>query len=222
MASDGNLREHLQRIFACTPEVAASIGARANDRSFLPKAVILHQDDEPDETFLLIAGRAHAMLYGIEGQMVLLHEFATGDIFGAIDGDAPERLEADIVAVEAARTASFGAGDFLQLMENYGCVGLAVSRMLLRQLRAATGRMVERVTLSASGRVYAELLRLARLGDGRSVRPAPVLAALAVRVNSTRETVSRTISGLERRGIVRRDEDALIIVAPGRLEEMII
>ena len=72
------------------------------------------------------------------------------------------------------------------------------------------------------GRVHAELLRLARLADGRVIRPAPVLAKLAVRVQSTRETVSRTINALERRGIIRRERDALVIVAPHRLEEMIV
>lgn len=112
--------------------------------------------------------------------------------------------------------------DFLALLEAYGCVGLAVSRMLLKQLRATAAKMVERSTLSAVGRIHAELLRLARLGDGRTLRPMPVLAALAVRVHSTRETVSRTLHALERRGIVRRDSDALVIVAPGRLEDMIV
>ncbi len=54
------------------------------------------------------------------------------------------------------------------------------------------------------------------------MRPAPVLAAMAVRVLSTRETVSRTINALERRGIIRREADALIVVAPHRLEEMVV
>ena len=133
---------------------------------------------------------------------------------------APE--EADVVAVEAVRAAVFLALDFLNLMETYGCVGLVVSRVLQRQLRAASTKMLERSTLSAAGRVHAELLRLARLGDGRTLRPAPVLSALAVRVQTTRETVSRTINTLERRGIIRRDGGALFIVAPQRLEEMIV
>ena len=89
-------------------------------------------------------------------------------------------------------------------------------------MRKATGRMVERTTLSAAGRVHAELLRLARAGDGRTIRPAPVLAALAVRVQSTRETVSRTINALERRGLIRRDAEAFFLVAPQRIEEMVV
>jgi len=41
-------------------------------------------------------------------------------------------------------------------------------------------------------------------------------------VHSTRETVSRTINTLERRGIIHREDDALVIVAPHRLEEMVV
>ena len=169
-----------------------------------------------------MTGKAHALAYGFEGQVVLLHEFLPGDFFGAIASAEPEPEDANIVAAEELRAAVFLALDFLTLVETYGCVALAVTRTLLKQMRASAARMAERTTLSAAGRVHVELLRLARLGDGRTVRPAPVLASLAVRVQSTRETVSRTINALERRGIIRREENALVIMAPHRLEEMIV
>jgi CRP/FNR family transcriptional regulator, cyclic AMP receptor protein len=216
------LPKFLQQVFACSADISDSIARRAIERLYPLKAVILSQGDEAGATFLLVTGRAHALTYGVEGQMVLLYELLPGDFFGAIAETEPAREEADVVAVEDVRAAVFRMLDFLALLEAYGCVGLAVSRMLLKQLRATAARMVERSTLSAVGRVHAELLRLARLGDGRTLRPMPVLAALAVRVHSTRETVSRTIHALERRGIVRREADALVIVAPGRLEDMIV
>lgn len=221
-ASDVELHPFLQRVFACSAQTAASIGARAAVRGWPARAVVLRQGEAAGATYLVVLGRAHALAYGLEGQMALLHEFAPGDFFGAIAELRPEPEDADVVVVEDLRAAVFLAPDFLELIEAHGCVGLAVARMLLRQLRAASSRMAERTTLSAAGRVHAELLRLARLGDGRTIRPAPVLAALAVRVHSTRETVSRTISALERRGVVRREADALVIVAPRRLEEMVV
>jgi len=204
--------------FGCPPDVAASIGRRAADRRYPLSAIILRQGDRADATYLVVIGRAHAMTYGGEGQTVLLREFLRGDFFGALAEPAPE--DADIVAVEEVRTAVFGAADFMALIENYSCVGLVVSRVLLKQLRASSAKIVASTTLSAAGRVHAELLRLARLGDGRTIRPPPVLAALATRVSSTRETVSRTINALERRGLIRRDAKELVIVSPSRLEEM--
>ena len=202
--ADRDFNKFVQGAFSCTPEVAASIARKASTRHYPVRTVILKQGDRANITFLLIAGRVHALTYGVEGQLVLLHEFLPGDFFGAIAYDQPKPEEADTVAIEDSSAAAFLALDFLSLIETYGCVGLAVSRMLLKQLRATAARMVERTTLSAAGRIYAELLRLARLADGRTVKPAPVLATLAVRVNSTRETVSRTINALERRGIIRR------------------
>lgn len=173
-------------------------------------------------TFLLMDGRVHALAYGLEGQAVLLEEFLPGDFFGAIVESTPEPSAAELVAMEAVYAAAFLVADFLSLIERHGCVGLAVSKMLMKRLRAAAMRMAERTTLSAAGRVHAELLRLARLGDGRVIRPAPVLASLAQRVHSTRETVSRTVNSLERRGLIRRERNALIIVAPHRMEELIV
>jgi len=219
-ALDADRIAFLRETFACSADVAASIGRRASDRRYPTAAIILKQGDRADATFLMVLGRAHAMSYGSDGQVVLLHEFARGDFFGALALTEPTPEDADVVAVEDVRASVFRAGDFLALIESYGCVGLVVSRMLLKQLRASSVRIVENTTLSATGRIYAELLRLARLGDGKTIRPAPVLSGLATRVHSTRETVSRTINALERRGIIRRDKGSLVIVAPGRLEEM--
>lgn len=217
-----SLQGFLRDVFSCSGEIAANIAKRALDRQFPVSAVLLKQGDKAGTTFLLVAGRAHALTYGAEGQVILLHEFLAGDFFGAVALSEPSPEEADVVAVEDVRAAVFLALDFLRLIETHSCVGLVVSKALLKQLRATSARMTARTTLSAAGRVYMELLRLARAGDGRTVRPAPVHSKLATSINSTRETVSRAMSDLKRRGIVRREGNVLLIVAPQRLEELIV
>jgi len=221
-APELQFHEALMKVFVCSEDVARAIARKASDRRYPARAAIIRQGDDPSAAFLLLAGRARALVYGIEGQLVLLHEFLPGDFFGALaTGDhSPE--DADVIAMETARAALFLAVDFVSLAEAHACIAIVLSQSLLRQLRATSMRMRERTTLSAVGRVHAELLRLARLGDGRTIRPSPVLSALAVRVQSTRETVSRTINALERRGIIRREADALILVAPHRLEELVV
>ncbi|HEX4158848.1 MAG TPA: Crp/Fnr family transcriptional regulator [Rhizomicrobium sp.] len=212
----------LQRIFVCPEEIAHSIARRARDRRYPVRSTIVRQGDQTVATFLLVAGRAQALTCGHDGQLMLLHEYQRGDVFGVAATDEPTIENADVVALEEVRAAVFLASDFIALLETHSCVAVLVSRALLRQLRAASLRVAERSTLSANGRVHAELLRLAHLGEGRIIRPAPVLAALAVRIHCSRETVSRAINALQRRGIIRRDGDALIIEAPHRLEELII
>jgi DNA-binding GntR family transcriptional regulator len=70
--------------------------------------------------------------------------------------------------------------------------------------------------------VHAELLRQAREATDLTIRPAPILSELAVRVGSTRETVSRAVNALERRGIIRREAGALVVVSPRLLEELVL
>jgi CRP/FNR family transcriptional regulator, cyclic AMP receptor protein len=215
------LKDFLAEIFRCPPEVAQAIVQRAADRRFPAGRLIVRQGEDHDQTYLLVDGRTRAVAYARDGQIVLLQEYLPGDMFGAFGQPDARRSEIDVIAASPARTAVFLAFDLLHLFETHACVGLAVSRMLLRQLRAATERMVERTTLSSVGRVYAELLRLAELADGRTIQPAPAHTDLALRVQTTRETASRAVNGLERRGIVRRADGALHILSRRRLEELI-
>ena len=210
------------RAFACSPEVAAQLIRQGRLRSFPGQATILRQGDWLNLAFVMILGRARALLYSADGQIVLLQEYRPGDLFGALGETEPVRQECDVVTVEEARALVIEAAAFALLAQQNGCISLALSRMLLKRLRQTTARMYERAALSAVGRVYAELLRQARDAPGLAIRPAPVLSELALRVSTTRETASRAVNAAERRGIIRRDADALIVVAPGRLEELII
>lgn len=220
-ALDTPLHRFLQSVFACSPEVAASIGRCAIERQYSEQTIILKQGDRAEVTYLVIAGRVHALIYGTQGQLALLREYLPGDFFGAIANPLPDPEEADLVAIEDVRAAVFLILDFLGLAETHACVGLALSKMLLKQLRATSMRVSERSTLSAVGRVHAELLRMARLNGSNAISPPPVLASLAVRAHTTRETVSRAINALERRGIITRSLNELVIVAPHRLEELV-
>lgn len=210
----------IQQAFACSAEVAAAVAARGTDRRHAVQEIILRPGDVGRETFLLMAGLAHALRYGRDGERAFLQEFEPGDIFGVVEQARPADQEAEVVALQPSRTAVFKALDFMALVEVHAAVALAVTRTLMRQLRTANEQMGDHIILSAKQRICNELLRQARRGDGHTIRPLPVLADLAVRVNSTRETTSRTISELERRGYLRREPDALVLTAPQRLEDL--
>ena len=223
MEPGADLIEFVMRVFACSPATARAVALRAATRVYAARDVVLRQGDPCSDTWLVLAGRAQALVYGLDGQLALVQEYEGGDLFGAIAALDSRPQEADVKAIETLRAALFLGGDFLELIEAHSAVGLAVSRLLLRQLHNATGRMVERMTLTAPGRLRAELLRLARDEGGRRViRPGPVLAALAIRIHAARETVSREINKMERLGQIRREPGVMILVAPRRIEDDIV
>ncbi|HEY0043887.1 MAG TPA: Crp/Fnr family transcriptional regulator [Allosphingosinicella sp.] len=216
------LNAFIQRTFSCSAGVAEAIAARAQLRDYRPRAAILRQGEPCTSTFLLVLGTARAMLVTADGRLVQLCGYGPGDLFGALNAAAGAAQVAEVAAIDQVQAAVFRGTDFLALLESHPCVGLTLSRALVRQLGQLTAQMTARTTLSASGRVHAELLRLADAQGGSRISPPPVLSELALRVQSTRETVSRTIGALERRGIIRRDSKALTIVARARLQDMVV
>lgn len=207
--------------FGCDAELAGVIRRKADYRRYRPRAAILRSGDRSDTVYLLIEGQAQAIALSFDGRMVLVQDYRPGDIFGEAAISGTITAFEDIVAVTEAEAGQFRSSVFVGLIESYPSVALAVSKLLTRRLGQANRRMVEGATLSAAGRIHAELLRQARQTPDHVIRPLPVFSTFALGVQSTRETVSRTINQLERRGIVRREKGALIVVAPHRLEELI-
>lgn len=221
-AADENVRDLLCGVFDCAPDLAGQILLRGRLRDYRVRATLVHSGDRISTLYVVVDGRAHAIVYSLDGQAVLLHEYRPGDFFGVVSPPYAAVHDADVVAVEQMLAFLLEGGALALLAEQHACIGLALLRVMVERLQRTAARMFEQVALSAVGRVHAELLRLAREDGALAIRPAPVLADLALRVSTTRETASRAVNALERRGIIRRDSDALVVVAPHRLEELIL
>lgn len=202
-------------------EVLADVQAAAKIRRFSAKQIIVGQDEPDNDVFCVLEGQARAVVYSSEGHEIWLDDLGPGDLFGEMAALNDTYRSADVVAASNVAVAVLAAPDFVTLMKQHGKLGLAVSRRLVDRVRHTTQRMFELSVLSAPGRVYAELLRVAAdedaMSEARVIRPVPQITELARRVNSTRETVSRTINDLERRGLVIRKPGVMTILAPKQL-----
>jgi CRP/FNR family transcriptional regulator, cyclic AMP receptor protein len=209
----------IQLAFGCGDALAATIAAMARE-SRMPRGSVLWPLPDRDETTLLTLGRAAELAYGREGAVLVLHAIAPGEFYGSLLGGSGEG-GTQVEAMADSAGAHFSTATVLRLMEGYSCVALALARQMSARIEAMRRRMVESALLSATGRIAAELLRQARAAPDRTIRPMPVWAELAVQVQSTRETVSRAVSGWEKRGLVKRVDGGLLVVAPHRLEELV-
>lgn len=209
-------------VFGCPPELAQKIRSRGRLRDFRPRSHLVKCGDPVSVLFVIAAGLAQAILYSPEGHPVLLHEYRTGDFFGAVAAATQASHEADVIASTDVSSFLLDGRELALLAEQHGCIGLALLRLMIGRLQRTEARMYEYAALSSVGRVHSELLREARQTPDYTIRPAPVHSDLALRVSTSRETVSRAVNALERRGIIRRTADSLIVVAPHRLEELIV
>jgi CRP/FNR family cyclic AMP-dependent transcriptional regulator len=212
----------LCRVFDCSADLAGQILLRGRLRDYDCRATMVRQGERISTLYVIVDGRAHAIVYSLDGQAVLLHEYRSGDLFGVVSPPYSATHDADVVAVEALSAFLLEGGVLALLAEQHGCIGLALLKVMVDRLQQTAARMYEHVALSAAGRVHAELLRQARQSADLTIRPCPILADLALHVSTTRETVSRAVNALERRGIIRREGDRLIVAAPHRLEELVL
>jgi CRP-like cAMP-binding protein len=212
----------LCQVFDCSIDLADTILVRGRLREFPGRATIVRRGDRISTLYVVVDGRAQAIAYSLDGQIVLLHEYRRGDFFGVVSPPYSATHDADVIAVEQICAFLLEGSVLAMLAEQHGCIGVALLTEMVDRLRRTASRMYEHVALSAVGRVHAELLRLAGERPDMTIRPCPVVADLALHVSTTRETASRAINALERRGIIRRDAESLTVVAPHRLEELIV
>ena len=167
-----------------------------------------------------MSGRLRAVQHGAR-QDLIFTDMEAGAFFGelsAFDG-APRALS--ILAVNNSLVAKMPAAVFVETMFSHRPLGEAVIATLIARLRSTTRRVGELGALDVRGRLHAELLRLAR-PDREDPKRAIILAPptqseLASRINTRRETVSREINAMERRGLIERRRGAIVITDALRL-----
>lgn len=210
----------LQQAFGCGAALATTIAALGREADHPRGAVLWPRGDDDGAASLLTLGRAAELAYGRDGAVLVFHALAAGEFFGEIVGSGGAQ-DTRVEALSDGAATHFASAALVRLMESYPLVALAMARHLSARIAAMRQRMLETALLSATGRIAAELLRQSRASADGIIRPLPVWSELAVIVQSTRETVSRTVSGLEKRGLVARVDGGLAVIAPHRLEELV-
>ena len=212
------LLSSIAAIFDCTDESAQVLLSAMTEKRFLTGANIALRGDPSAMLYLILEGGVVAEIFGLEGQQAQLARHGPGEIFGAFP--APAQHRADIRATADTRLLSVPAQTLATMARAHGDIGAGIAGLLARQLDLMLDRMAARIGLSANGRFHKALLQLADANG--EIWPAPVISALALSVHTTRETGSRALATLLRRGIVERNDDHLRIVSRRMLEEMVI
>lgn len=208
----------LAACFVCSSDSAALLMAAMTEKRFPAGTNIALRGDPSAMLFLILDGNVVAEIFGIDGQQAQLTRHGPGEIFGAFPTATHHR--ADFRATAETRLLSIPAETLSGLARQHGDIGAGIAGLLARQLDLMLDRMAARIGLSANGRFHKALLQLA---DAKGeIRPAPVISALALSVHTTRETGSRALAALLRRGIVERNANSLRIVSRRMLEDMVV
>lgn len=179
------------------------------------------------DVFFVAAGSVRITTYSTGGREVSFRDHGAGAHFGdlaAIDGQA---RSTDVITLEPSLLARLAREDFLALLVREPAVAMRVMVDLAGLVRRLTDRVMELSTQGVPTRLHAELLRLAQaagVAPDHTARldPAPSHAALASKISTNREQVTRELGALTRRGLLRRQgRQALLVTDVNALQALI-
>jgi adenylate cyclase len=187
--------------------------------------VVIRHDATDRDVYFVIAGQVRIAATAGRGRRIIFRDAAAGDVFGehsAIDGRG---RFADVVAVRESLLASMPPEAFRAILASHASVRERLMRRLTASVRDLAGRLVELGARRVQGRVWVELLRLARASgvtdNTARIERAPTHSEIASRVGTSREEVTREISRLVRQGLIERGGRSLVLRDMAALELLI-
>jgi CRP-like cAMP-binding protein len=189
--------------------------------SFEPGKTVIEENSVDKDFYFLQQGQLLVRALSENGVEVAFRVMEAGDCFGefaAIDG-LPR--SASVETITQALLARLPRERFLALMRSEPDFAMAIAEMITKRARAMSAQLYEMATLKLGDRLRLELRRLA-LGQGfvsgeALIYPAPTHQALAARLATTRESVSRELSRLVHTGLIACGRQRIIITDLGRL-----
>ena len=194
-------------------------------KNYVQGTLLQRQGDPVRHISIILSVSARAATYTEAGQKVWVTDYEAYELFGLEVLQADATSICDIVANSSVEIHHLTVEGFFTYVQSRPDITQAVLGHLGQQLESRTRGLIEALSVSAKGRVCAELVRLAKpIGNAPPaffIRPTPVFSELALRVGSTRESVSRTVSGLVQSGIIVRKTGAIVVLDIDRLRSRI-
>ncbi|HIB27076.1 MAG TPA: Crp/Fnr family transcriptional regulator [Candidatus Marinimicrobia bacterium] len=178
--------------------------------------MILLEESMGETFFIITQGAVKVTRLSADGREVILAMLGESDFFGEMSLLDGEGRSANIVANEYAKVLTLSRSDFLDCLESYPKIAIALLEELAIRLRKSD-QQIESLSLSDSEhRIGITLIRLAgELGTIKqghvTVKNLPYQQDIANMAGTSRETVSRTLKLLEDKKLVRRKNRNLTI-----------
>ncbi len=178
--------------------------------------LIFQEGEEGNALFIVISGRVKVCLYDEEGREYVLDVIGKDGFFGelALIDELPR--SANILAMETCDLLIIRRNDFMRLLMENPSISINILKVMAGRLRAADERIKWLAFLNVEGRVLKYLLDVGektgiRMKDHTIIEKGPTQIDIANACGCSRETVSRMMTSLVKKGVlsVRRKQYTL-------------
>ena len=179
-------------------------------RKYKKDMIIMDETNESGSgLFIIIKGVVKVTRNDAEGREIILTILGEYDYFGEmslLDGENPS---ANVVAMENTELFYVSREQFMQLIEYNPKITFALLEGLIRRLRAADDKIKSLSLLKAEGKIVTAIIQLAEMSgimkQGLVEVDLPYQHDIANIAGTSRETVSRVLHSLEKKGLLQLD-----------------
>lgn len=199
-----------------TAEQRTEFASMMQERSFARREIVATQGEASSFLGFLIEGRLQGVDFTVDGREVGLYFVEPGGYYGElaiIDGKPGAEF---VIALAKSRVALLPKEYARKLIFSNPHIAEVLLLNLAERVRSSTAQRTILSLPNVFQRLCAQLLLLG--GDTASIPNAPTHQELAIMINTSRETVTRSFQLLQSLHILQRDGHSLQILDRGYLD----
>ena len=224
---DLKLQGQLEKVFflgGLPPEEIASTVRHAVILIHPTNRTILLENDWGGSVYFILKGWVKIRTHNLEGKEITLNIVGEGEVIGEMAALDEVPRSTDAIALTETTVMSIPTQDFVSLLHRQPLAGIRLAQLMARRLRHLNRRLRLRESDSLS-RVADTLLFLAE-GQGKTKLQGIEIPNFPHRELSSisglaRETVTRSLTKLEKKGLITRNNNSLCIANLQALEKII-
>ncbi|MGB8915299.1 MAG: Crp/Fnr family transcriptional regulator [Candidatus Sulfotelmatobacter sp.] len=197
-----------------SPALLRSIDG-ASYHSVMPSGALLFVEGQtPRGVYVLCSGKVKLSTTSKEGKVLILKQAEAGEVLGLSAAISGTNYEMSAETASPCQLDFIGRQDLMTLLQNESELGVHAAQSLSREFQGAYRDIHDLVLArSSSGKLARLLLSCAPQGnlDEQRLRSAMTHEEMAQRIGSSRETVTRLLSHLKKKRLIRLDGATLII-----------
>lgn len=221
-----NVQIHLRKIpllANLSEEEMLRVRADLRIRQYAKRDIVLQKGANGDSLLFLLSGQLQVIDITEDGRAIGLRMLAPGNFFGEIAVINGTMRSASVVAMSQVLVALLPRATALHLFSHSPSVANQMLRFLAEKVQRDSEFRALLSIHNTSKRIYTflELLKEKSEGDVEVVENLPTHQDIANMINTSRETVTRTLLALVQMGIIKKGTKRLIIINPDGLQKLV-
>lgn len=176
-------------------------------KNFEKNNMVFQEGEIGDSLYVILSGKVKISLFDDEGKEYILDIIGKDGFFGELSIIDELPRSANVITTEKSEFLVIQRQDFLRLLIEKPEISISILKTLSRRLRYADERIKGLAFLSVEGRVFKYLLDIGeksglKVKNHTIIEKGPTQIEIANSCGSTRETVSRVLKILIKKGAI--------------------